>query len=43
MSAWKPEGYSSVSPYLMCADPEGLIAFLVAVFGAGQVRRDVAA
>ena len=39
MSAWKPEGYSSVSPYLMCADPEGLIAFLVAVFGAGQVRR----
>lgn len=39
MSAWKPEGYSSVSPYLICADPEGLIAFLVAVFGAGQVRR----
>lgn len=39
MSAWKPEGYSSVSPYLMCADPEELIAFLVAVFGAGQVRR----
>lgn len=39
MSAWKPEGYPSVSPYLICADPEGLIAFLVAVFGAGQVRR----
>lgn len=39
MSAWKPEGYPSVSPYLMCADSEELIAFLVAVFGAGQVRR----
>lgn len=39
MSAWKPEGYPSVSPYLICADAEGLIAFLVAAFGAGQVRR----
>jgi PhnB protein len=39
MSVWKPEGYPSVSPYLMCPEPEALIAFMVAVFGAGQVRR----
>lgn len=39
MSAWKPEGYPSVSPYLICPDPEKLIAFLVDVFGARQVRR----
>ena len=39
MSVWKPEGYPSVSPYLICPDPEKLIAFLVAVFGARQVRR----
>ncbi len=39
MGAWKPEGYPSVSPYLMCPDPEALIAFMVAVFGAVQVRR----
>lgn len=39
MSAWKPEGYPSVSPYLICPDPEQLIAFLVDVFDALQVRR----
>lgn len=39
MSAWKPEGYPSVSPYLICPDPEKIIAFLAAVFGARQVRR----
>ncbi|WP_430447070.1 VOC family protein [Sphingorhabdus contaminans] len=39
MSVWKPEGYPSVSPYLICPDPEKLIAFLVDVFGARQVRR----
>lgn len=39
MSVWKPEGYPSVSPYLICSDPEKLIAFLVDVFGARQVRR----
>jgi uncharacterized glyoxalase superfamily protein PhnB len=39
MSAWKPEGYPSVSPYLICPDPEKLIAFLVDVFDALHVRR----
>lgn len=39
MSVWKPEGYPSVSPYLICSDPEKLIVFLADVFDALQVRR----
>lgn len=37
--AWKPEGYSSVSPYLITADPVGVIEFLKATFGAEDLRR----
>lgn len=39
MSDWKPANYPSVSPYLICNDPERLIDFLQAVFDATQVRR----
>lgn len=39
MSAWKPEGYCSVSPYLLCAEPQRTIDFLVAVFGGTPLRR----
>lgn len=36
---WKPEGYSSVAPYLVVEDAPGLIAFLETVFGAVEMRR----
>lgn len=36
---WKPEGYPSISPYLICADAERLIAFLHRVFDAALLRR----
>lgn len=36
---WKPEGYCSVSPYLLCPDPQKTIDFLLAVFGASILRR----
>ena len=39
MPAWKPEGYCSVSPYLLCAEPQRTIDFLVAVFGGQILRR----
>ena len=39
MSDWKPAGYPSLSPYLICAEPEAVIAFLQTVFGAEVVRR----
>lgn len=39
MPSWKPEGYGSVSPYLLCAEPERTIDFLVAVFGGRVLRR----
>lgn len=39
MSDWKPAGYSSLSPYLICGDPEGLIAFLSTVVDAQLLRR----
>lgn len=39
MSDWKPAGYPSLSPYLICSDPEMLIAFLGAALGAQLVRR----
>jgi uncharacterized glyoxalase superfamily protein PhnB len=39
MSDWKPAGYTSLSPYLICADPDGLIAFLTAALDAQVVRR----
>ncbi len=39
MTDWKPSAYPSVSPYLICQDPERLIDFLIAVFDAALVRR----
>lgn len=39
MSDWKPASYPSVSPYLICEDAHGLIAFLGAAFGAQVQRR----
>lgn len=35
----KPEGYNSVSPYLVVDDAQELIDFLEAVFGAEEKRR----
>ena len=39
MADWKPAAYPSLSPYLMCPDPEGLIAFLSQVLDARIERR----
>lgn len=39
MAEWKPPTYPSVSPYLICSDPETLIAFLVETFDASVARR----
>ncbi len=36
---WKPESYSSVSPYLVVAGAQKVIDFLKAVFGATELRR----
>ena len=36
---WKPESYSSVSPYLVVSDGKKVIAFAKAVFGATELRR----
>ena len=36
---WKPQGYPSLSPYLICADPEAEIDFLRRAFGAVVLRR----
>jgi uncharacterized glyoxalase superfamily protein PhnB len=38
-SARAPEGYSTVSPYLIVDGAEGTIAFLKAVLGAVEIRR----
>ena len=35
---WKPESYTSVSPYLMVRDAEATLRFLEAVFGATRLR-----
>lgn len=35
---WKPEGYSSLAPYLFASDPEAVLAFCEAVFGAERLR-----
>jgi PhnB protein len=37
--SYKPEGYSSVSPYLIVSDADATIAFLVKVFNAIELRR----
>ena len=36
---WKPEAYSSVSPYLVVSDARKVIAFAKTVFGATELRR----
>ena len=36
--SWKPEGYSSVSPYLIVRDAEATLRFLEQVFGATRLR-----
>jgi uncharacterized glyoxalase superfamily protein PhnB len=36
---YKPEGYSTVSPYLIVADAQQTIAFLVQAFDASELRR----
>jgi uncharacterized glyoxalase superfamily protein PhnB len=38
-AAWKPEGYSEVSPYLIVADAQALVDFLKATFDATPLRR----
>ncbi|KUP93239.1 VOC family protein [Tritonibacter horizontis] len=38
-ASWKPNNYPSVSPYLVCHDPEGTIAFLQRAFDATLLRR----
>jgi len=37
--AYKPEGYTSVAPYLIVDGAEGTIAFLKQVFDAVELRR----
>ena len=36
---WKPEGYPSISPYVMVQGGQRLIDFLAAAFGGIQLRR----
>jgi uncharacterized glyoxalase superfamily protein PhnB len=37
--SWKPQDYSSVSPYLITRDAAGVISFLTSVLGATPLRR----
>jgi PhnB protein len=39
MSDWKPKSYPSVSPYLICRDPERIIDLMAAAFDAVVARR----
>ena len=39
MKPFKPDGYNSVSPYLVVDGAAGTIAFLQRVFGATELRR----
>ncbi len=38
-AAYKPEGYTSVSPYLIVKGAEATISFLTRAFGAVELRR----
>jgi PhnB protein len=38
MSNWKPQGYNSVSPYLIVSDARATMAFLKATFDAEPLR-----
>ncbi|WP_425049541.1 VOC family protein [Psychromarinibacter sp. S121] len=35
---YKPEGYTDLAPYLMVTDPEAVLSFCEAVFGAERLR-----
>ena len=37
--SYKPQGYSSVSPYVVANDAQGVIDFLIKAFDARQTRR----
>jgi len=39
MSAYKPDGFPSVSAYIMAKDGQGVIDFVATVFGATPERR----
>jgi uncharacterized glyoxalase superfamily protein PhnB len=39
MEAWKPTGYQSMSPYLICNDAEALLGFIKAALGGMLLRR----
>lgn len=39
MESWKPAGYPSMSPYLICNDAEALIEFVRTAFGGVLLRR----
>lgn len=39
MNSWKPSGYNSASPYLICKDAEETIRFILQVFGGQLIRR----
>lgn len=34
MTSFAPEGWNTITPRIVCADPEGLLRFLKSVFGA---------
>ncbi|WP_317625311.1 VOC family protein [Rhodalgimonas zhirmunskyi] len=36
--SWKPEGYTSLAPYLSVPDPRALLDFCAEVFGAEELR-----
>lgn len=38
-TSWKPEGYSTVSPYLVVEDAQGVIDFVREAFDAAELRR----
>ena len=39
---WKPDGYSSVAPYLMVTSAQRVIDFLKRAFGATELALDLA-
>ena len=39
MSTWKPQGYTSASPYIIAKDAQAVIDFLHGAFGAESLRR----
>ncbi len=39
MSSWKPDGYPSVSPYLIASNAPDIIAFMEKVFDGKLLRR----